>query len=204
MVPLLLPLAWILTVVTQTTLVMADDLLPPITPAVRDECPSILRLWECSERRNEIRAQSEAPKTIIAGDHFRVMNLVPQDSPHPLYDDSEENTALRRKFLLDHMFSEKMDPQDQSWTTKEMMTLAGTPVTFQRGSNGDLTVAGIRVTSSKVLSDGTALYELEAVPFGYTEKVHEAWKKLLATRKPVTNFMGGPPMPPPRKFPKET
>ncbi|XP_076068169.1 uncharacterized protein LOC143040710 [Oratosquilla oratoria] len=169
--------------------------LPSITSEVKKARPSILDLWEFVERNQGPRKSSKAPRTILAPDEGAMVNLVPQDTPDPLYGSSPSDVALRKVFLLDHMFDQLVDPND-SWTVKEVVNFAGTLVTFERDSEGELFVAGVHVRSAKVLPDGTALYTLEDIPFRYRQKVQEAWEKLMAAGggEEGNPFMeGGPP-----------
>lgn len=73
--------------------------------------------------------------TILSPDYFKMVNLVPQDAPHPLYGDA----VLRTRFLLDHMLGMTVDPNDQRMLTSsglQTVTMAGSPITFKKNNNG--------------------------------------------------------------------
>ena len=53
-------------------------------------------------------ARPEKPSTIVAPHEMEMMNLVPQDSAHPLYRDSPPCRKMRHNFLLDSMVIENV------------------------------------------------------------------------------------------------
>lgn len=67
------------------------------------------------------------------------MNLVPQDAPHPLYDDAPENVLLRTEFLLDYLVQDPINVQDPEISSPEgisVTNLAGKKLTFAADPQG--------------------------------------------------------------------
>ena len=63
------------------------------------------------------------PQTILSPAPFLVFNLVPQDSLHPLYSDTPENSALRTEFLLDYLVQEPISVYDRRIIRSEGFTV---------------------------------------------------------------------------------
>ncbi|XP_047472752.1 uncharacterized protein LOC125027628 [Penaeus chinensis] len=122
-----------------------------------------------------------------------MMNLVPQDAPHPLY--SGQFTELRKHFLLDHMLAVSIDSNDPRMTSPGGLpasTLAANDVVFRKDSQGKITVNDNPVKEVQTLSDGTVIYELDNILFNYQQRIQEAFEKLLAEE--ASNYpLGAPP-----------
>lgn len=68
-----------------------------------------------------------------------MVNLVPQDAPHPLYGDTPEVAALRKEFLLDYLVLEPFDFQDPRMIQPEglaVSNLGGKELIFYVDTNG--------------------------------------------------------------------
>lgn len=72
--------------------------------------------------------------------HFlSVVNLVPQDAPHPLYQDAPENVALRDEILLDYLVQDPISSTDTRLSHPGGLTvtnLAGHRLTFKATDSG--------------------------------------------------------------------
>ena len=72
--------------------------------------------------------------------HFRsVTNLVPQDAPHPLFNDAPENEALRDEILLDYLVQDPIRSTNIHLTQPGGITvnnLAGHRLTFEINDAG--------------------------------------------------------------------
>jgi len=71
---------------------------------------------------------------------MKMINLVPQDSAHPLYDDRPEYTRMRHNFLLDSMIQDKIDPTNPKFKESSglvVKNMNGRDMVFQRKSDGE-------------------------------------------------------------------
>ncbi|ROT85118.1 hypothetical protein C7M84_021266 [Penaeus vannamei] len=85
--------------------------VPPVPRGA--EGTSIYNIWNHHNGRVPAVERSESGVgTILSPEYFKVVNLVPQDAPHPLYADS----SLRTRFLADHMLFET--PTSHLFTVK--------------------------------------------------------------------------------------
>lgn len=79
------------------------------------------------------------PKTILSPSYQAMLNLVPQDGSHPLYNDSPENVALRREFVIDYLVQDPVSAQDLRLTQPQGLTvtnLGGRELTFLADAEG--------------------------------------------------------------------
>lgn len=102
--------------------------------------PILLTIWnESCNSRFDSSFFSGVPGTILTPDYITMVNLVPQDAPHPLYGDAPETAALRREFLLDYLVLEPLDFQDPRMTQPEglvVTNLGGKELAFSMDANG--------------------------------------------------------------------
>ncbi|XP_042881320.1 uncharacterized protein LOC122262824 [Penaeus japonicus] len=159
-----------------------------------DAC-SLFHVWNYAikQQRTTPGAIESPVRTLLSPEHYLMMNLVPQDGPHPFY--SSQFTDLRRQFLLDHMLAESVDPDDPRMTSPGGLpasTLADSDVVFRRESQGKITVNDRPVQAVDKLSDGTVLYTLQDVLFDYEQQIREAFEKLLE-EEASNNPVGFPP-----------
>lgn len=74
-----------------------------------------------------------APQTVLSPNFLSVANMVPQDAPHPLYQDAPENVALRDEILLDYLVQDPISSTDIRNSQPDGLTvtnLAGHRLTF--------------------------------------------------------------------------
>ncbi|XP_069986257.1 uncharacterized protein [Penaeus vannamei] len=103
-------------------------------------------------------------------------NLVPQDAPHPLYDDAPKNVALRNEFLLDYLVRDPINVQDPNISSQggiSVTNLAGHQLSFAADSEGKLTINGVPVKMIEILSDGTQVYTLADFLFEHRARAHD-------------------------------
>lgn len=84
---------------------------------------------------------AEPPGTVFSPPWFLVLNLAPQDGPHPLYSNSPANAALRAELLLDYLAADQVRPQDTRITSPGGLTvtnMGGKELVFKAGSGGEL------------------------------------------------------------------
>lgn len=82
---------------------------------------------------------SSGPKTVLSPDYLKLVTLVPNDAPHPLYDDSPQNSELREQFLLDYLVQDPVSAQDPRLTQPQGLTVSnmgGRDLTFKMDSEG--------------------------------------------------------------------
>ncbi|ROT67369.1 hypothetical protein C7M84_014548 [Penaeus vannamei] len=161
--------------------------LPEIPKLVDEgESSSLIDIW-----RHALRAQGPSaalrdarePKTLLSPDFLEVVNLVPQDAPHPLYDDAPENVALRTEFLLDYMALDPIDVQDPKIGSAEglqVTNLAGKTLAFAVDSEGNLRINNVPVKMIEILSDGTQVYTLADFLFEHRARVDDAFLHLIS------------------------
>ncbi|XP_047483842.1 uncharacterized protein LOC125035460 isoform X2 [Penaeus chinensis] len=161
--------------------------VPRIPQLVEEgESSSLLNLWRHALRHQDAAAtlrDSREPKTLISPDYFIVMNLVPQDAPHPLYDDAPENVALRTEFLLDYLVQEPINVQDPEISSPEgisVVNLAGKKLTFAADAQGKISINGVPVEMVEILEDGTQVYTVEDLLFTHKARVDEAFFHLVS------------------------
>ncbi|KAG7156458.1 hypothetical protein Hamer_G020770, partial [Homarus americanus] len=142
---------------------------------------SLYNLW-----RHAFRVQGsaggEAPKTVLSPRASVMINLVPQDAPHPLYDDNADNVALRTQFLLNYLIKYRISALDSRMTRPEglsVKTLGDRNLTFKKGAGGEITVNGVEVRQVEQLLDGTVVYTLDNLLFDHRTQVQEAFANLI-------------------------
>ncbi|XP_042881273.1 uncharacterized protein LOC122258959 isoform X4 [Penaeus japonicus] len=180
-------------------------LVPSLPKAVEDEGVSLVNIWNHALRNQKDESGSPlvrsepGPKTILAPDPFRMMNLVPQDAAHPLY--SNKYTDLRTEFLLDYMLEDAVSPDDPKMAEADGLTvtnLFGKSITFRKDAEGKLSVEGQSVEEKKQLPEGIMVYQLSGFLFDHRERVRVAFEA-LQKETPRYGPMGRPlnmPMPP--------
>ncbi|XP_063591584.1 uncharacterized protein LOC134768747 [Penaeus indicus] len=161
--------------------------VPRIPQLVEEgESSSLLNLWRHALRHQDATAtlrDDREPKTLISPDYFIVMNLVPQDAPHPLYDDAPENVALRTEFLLDYLVQDPINVQDPEISSPEgisVTNLAGKKLTFAADPQGKISINGVPVEMVEILEDGTQVYTVEDLLFTHKARVDEAFFHLVS------------------------
>ncbi|XP_063604632.1 uncharacterized protein LOC134780088 [Penaeus indicus] len=118
--------------------------------------------------------------TLLSPGFFHVVNLVPQDAPHPLY--VNRYAELRAAFLRDHMLQDTVDPNDSRMKSTNGLTaktLTGKSVVFKRDNRDTITVNNVPVESVETLSDGIVSYTLDGVLFDYVQQVDDAFYEYL-------------------------
>lgn len=83
---------------------------------------------------------------MLSPEFFHVVNLVPQDAPHPLY--VNRYAELRAALLRDHMLQDTVDPSDSRMKSNNGLTaktLTGKSVVFKRDNRGKVVLAGYRL-----------------------------------------------------------
>ncbi|XP_045625557.2 titin homolog isoform X2 [Procambarus clarkii] len=159
--------------------------LPSIPLLVEEANPSLLAFWDRALTFQDY-SSTYKPKTILSPAHHVMVNLVPQDAPHPLYDSSPENVALLTQFVADHLVQESVSGQDPRMAQPQGLTLTnlgGHELTFKNGDDGKITVNGISVEEVVTLADGTKMLILSDFLFNHQAKVDEAFHKLLSHRR---------------------
>lgn len=150
--------------------------VPPVPRGA--EGTSIYNIWNHHNGRVPAVERSESGVgTILSPEYFKVVNLVPQDAPHPLYADS----SLRTRFLADHMLFETVDPDDQRLLTPsglQTLTIGDSPITFKKDSNGHTKVNGVLVDRVEKLPSGIVVYHISDILYNYAQKVDAEFKKL--------------------------
>ncbi|XP_047472323.1 uncharacterized protein LOC125027341 [Penaeus chinensis] len=152
--------------------------VPPLPRGVEET--SIYNLWNHHNGRVPAVERGESfVGTILSPDFFKMVNLVPQDAPHPLYGDR----ILRTRFLLDHMLQRTVDPNDQRMMTSsglQALTMAGSRITFKKNSNGETKVNEALVNNVEVLPNGIVVYHISDILFNYKEEVQREFSKLTS------------------------
>ncbi|XP_063604627.1 uncharacterized protein LOC134780084 [Penaeus indicus] len=153
-------------------------IVPPLPSGV--DGTSIYNIWNHHNGRVPAVERGESPVgTILSPDYFKMVNLVPQDAPHPLYGDPD----LRTSFLLDHMLYMTVDPNDQRMLTSsglQTRTMAGSPITFMKNSNGETRVNGALVDKVEVLPNGIVVYHISDILYNYEDEVRTAFSSLAS------------------------
>ncbi|KAK8729381.1 hypothetical protein OTU49_008799, partial [Cherax quadricarinatus] len=176
---------WVLIAVSVITMA-SNTLVPNIPDSVTLENTSLYNLWQhalryqVDDQNQELRSDAPGPKTILSTNSFKMINLVPMDSPHPLY--SNSFIDLRTEFLRDYMISESVSPSDERMQQPEGLSvnnLNGKTLTFKKNSKGDISVEGVPVEDVKKVSDEHYVYSLSDFLFNHEERVREAHQRLL-------------------------
>ncbi|KAK8733853.1 hypothetical protein OTU49_006211 [Cherax quadricarinatus] len=182
--------------------------IPPLVE--QNEASSLIDLWRHAlayQESSTSLTDTADPMTILSPDYLEMVNLVPQDSPHPLYDDSADNEALRTQFLLDYLVLEPVIDQDPRLTEPQGLTvtnLAGKELTFKADKDGNVVVNNIPVVDHRILPDGTQVYTLGDFLFDHRAKIEQATRKLSSQlgveEEPTTvpdEVTSDPPLPTP-------
>ncbi|XP_068207352.1 uncharacterized protein [Palaemon carinicauda] len=158
-------------------------IVPAIPPVIGEiEILPIIDVWGFAvlEQENDTKinlGDNRAPKTILTPEFHEFVNVVPQDSWHPLYASSPESKALRKDFVLDYLLDEPILPEDQRLAGPEglnVLNIGGKELSFRRDSEGYLSINGIPVLDFSLLSDGTVTYTLATFLFDHRALVKDA------------------------------
>ncbi|XP_068246058.1 uncharacterized protein [Palaemon carinicauda] len=179
----------------------ANEIVPQIPNGVELGTVSIYNIWEHALRQQKgLAVQRENPNigTILSPEFFLVINLVPQDAPHPLY--SDKYASLRTEFLLDYMIQEPVLPDDARMTAPEglvVTNLNGKQIKFQKDGEGNLSVNGVSVEGTNPVKDGPVVYNISDFLFNHKERVDVAFQDLLRSDTSHFGHQMNPLMPPP-------
>jgi len=150
-------------------------------------------LWEHHFR---VQKSSKKGRTIVTAS---MINMVPMDAPHPLYDDEAWSTALRAEFINDAIVEETVDQDDPLLASGLVVkNRNGKELKFTRPvcAGGPTMVNGVKVMNVETLADGTVIYTLDEHLFNWRPRVDEAFKKMMASQKGQQGCFrgcGGPP-----------
>ncbi|XP_037797514.1 uncharacterized protein LOC119592670 isoform X2 [Penaeus monodon] len=176
-------------VFTALAILCAEATSPPITvvpgrpESVSLEKSALYYLWnEQLDYQGVLPAERDTRPigTLLSPEFFHVVNLVPQDAPHPLY--VNRYAELRAALLRDHMLQDTVDPSDSRMKSNNGLTaktLTGKSVVFKRDNRDKITVNNIPVESVETLSDGIVSYTLDGVLFDYVQQVDGAFHEYL-------------------------
>lgn len=186
-----MPLLVVVVAVATTMSATGQAILVPSLPGtITIDSSSLYNLWTHALRYQKdgqgqpVYPDEPDPQTILSPVAYRMINLAPQDSPHPLY--SNEFIDLRTEFLRDYMIQEHVSPDDARMLESEGLTvknLNGKPLTFKKDAEGKISVEGIEIEEFKTLQDGLITYTLSDFLFNHQERADEARKHLLKNRK---------------------
>lgn len=175
------------------------ELVPSIPNNVNRGVTSTYNIWEHALRQQK-NAQGQAVlrnnvdiRTLLSPNSMLMVNLVPMDAPHPLYSDDYKD--LRTEFLLDYMIQESVSPEDPRMTQPEGLSvnnLNGKSITFKKNPQGKITVEGIDVVKTEMLSDGVNVYTLSNLLFSHQERVNNAFKQLSSQSSSIFGPFGEP------------
>ncbi|XP_066976371.1 golgin subfamily A member 6-like protein 22 isoform X2 [Macrobrachium rosenbergii] len=154
--------------------------VPLIPGSVSEGDVTFLDIWNM-ELNHDISLERSVmkPGTILTPNDVAMIGLVPMDGPHPLYDDDEESTQLRKEFLLDHMALEVVNEDDPRMEDPEgltVMNMNGKSLNFHKTHDGSVTVNGLLVQKIKTLADDTVIYEVDDLLFNHQDQVAEAFE----------------------------
>ncbi|XP_064082892.1 uncharacterized protein LOC135198850 [Macrobrachium nipponense] len=163
--------------------------VPGIPEFIEDSGLSLINLWRYSLRHQDLSfliAERKIPMTVISPINDKMQNMVPEDSPHPLYDDSPESVALRTEFLLDYLALDRVSPNDTRISEPEGLKVSNLnqrELLFSNDVDGNLMISGVPVEDVETLPDGTHIYTLSDFLFDHKFLVNEALRKLSARMK---------------------
>ncbi|XP_066951614.1 uncharacterized protein [Macrobrachium rosenbergii] len=163
--------------------------VPGIPEFIEDSGLSLINLWRYSLRHQDLSfliAERKIPMTVISPINDKMQNMVPEDSPHPLYDDSPESVALRTEFLLDYLALDRISPNDTRISEHDglkVLNLNQRELWFSTDVDGNLMISGVPVEDVETLPDGTHIYTLSDFLFDHKFLVNEALRKLSARMK---------------------
>ncbi|KAK7077248.1 hypothetical protein SK128_015404 [Halocaridina rubra] len=170
----------------------------PEIPAslTRDFC-SLIDIWKFAVpyNKSEIGPKLPIPKTIISPARYIMRNLIPRDTPHPLYDELPENVELRCKFLKDYLIVEPISHSDPDICTEQGLStfnMNGNFLQFKNENDSHITINGLAVEKSGMLEDGTWLYVIDGLLFDHQKAVEEAFEKLLGLTRYGFGDFGSP------------
>lgn len=150
------------------------DILPELQESTASDFTNV---WEHHQRLLNV---TRGIQTIVTSS---MMNMVPMDAPHPLYDDAPDSNALRTQFLNDGFLGDRVDSSDARMKSKDGLVVKnfnGNNIVFKKNADGKMTANGIAVQKVETLSDGTLVYSLEDHLFQYKKKVDDAFHALLS------------------------
>ncbi|XP_047472373.1 uncharacterized protein LOC125027369 [Penaeus chinensis] len=176
-------------VLAAVAIMSAEAVSPPITvvpgrpKSVSLEKSALFYLWnEQLDYQGALPAERDTQPigTLLSPGFFHVVNLVPQDAPHPLYVNSY--AELRAALLRDHMLQDTVDPNDSRMKSTNGLTaktLTGKSVVFKKDNTDRITVNNIPVENVETLSEGIVSYTLDGVLFDYVQQVDDAFHEYL-------------------------
>ncbi|KAB7504861.1 hypothetical protein Anas_10911 [Armadillidium nasatum] len=155
----------------------------PATFSSSFENDKFLNIWKfrlSKIQESSVKVDSRVPETILPVTNFRMINLVPQDAPHPLYSDKYQ--TLADNFILDSLSTEKIDFEDPNLTTPEgvvIKTFTGKDLVFKKDTSTDkITVNGIDIENHQLLSDQKTVVVLSDFLFNYYDDTKKAFQEL--------------------------
>ncbi|KAK3881267.1 hypothetical protein Pcinc_014287 [Petrolisthes cinctipes] len=182
-----------------TTTRERGHVIPAIPRSLSTSGLSLLGLWRyaVSEQQVDMSPQDYQHievRTILSPQHLVMLNIVPQDAPHPLYHNSPQNTQLRQQFLLDYLIRDHIHPDDPRMMRREglrVLNMAGHVLTFKKDSlSGSMTVNGIPVLYEESQETGTQIYVLSDLIFDHRSQIERAFLKLVRTNFPQPIVVG--------------
>jgi len=135
------------------------------------------------------REQAPTPQTLILGKSGALLNVVPQDSGHPLYGDS----GLRAEFLNDHFVADRISPDDPRMETTQglvIQNLNGNNLTFKK-ELGRITINGVEAEPSS--SEGFQIYAIDRPLNHWFDRIQEVWRNTPSQGSPFEGHRGGSP-----------
>ncbi|XP_018018658.1 uncharacterized protein LOC108675177 [Hyalella azteca] len=182
--------------------------LPPVPKSVaanahHAKISEFVRLWT---EALEIDGEDNGPalrinfevRTVAAPDDFHMLNLTPQHLLNPLYIRNQSYAALRKEFLLDHIFYDAIDLNDPALTQPAGLLVpafSGKQLELRFDDKLGLVAGGVRVTAAMTLQDGTRLLTLNGFLFNSRQRVNSALDDILGTaRHADLNTPLGPPL----------
>jgi len=149
------------------------DILPELKEC---DASDFTNVWEHHQRLLNVK---RGIQTIVTAS---MLNMVPMDAPHPLYDDAKESNQLRTNFLNDGFLQDRVEPSDARMKSKDGLVVKnfnGNNIVFKKNADGKTSANGVAVRNVETLSDGTVVYTLEEHLFEYRKKVDDAFHELL-------------------------
>ncbi|KAK4301914.1 hypothetical protein Pmani_025965, partial [Petrolisthes manimaculis] len=173
---------------TTTTREGGRRVVPAIPRSLSTSGLSLLGLWRYAISEQQVNMSPQdyqhiEVRTILSPQHLVMLNLVPQDAPHPLYHNSPQNTQLRQQFLLDYLIRDHVYPDDPRMMRREglrVLNMAGHVLTFKKDSlSGSMTVNGIPVLYEESQETGTQVYVLADLILDHRSQIEQAFLKLV-------------------------
>ncbi|KAB7506916.1 hypothetical protein Anas_03042 [Armadillidium nasatum] len=158
-------------------------LIPQIWDTLKTEGPEadmsgLLNIWEARLRHVERKTDSK-PSCVT---FMKMINLTPQDAPHPLY--SPDYGDQTDNFILDHLCMDEISCDDEKLGSAEgviLKTMSGKDLVFKKREKSEtLSVNNIEIEGSKTLSDGTQVFVLTDFSFNHYDELQESFKHISA------------------------